>query len=29
VATVWFPWLQRMRCELSRLSCWPMDEALV
>jgi hypothetical protein len=20
------PWLRRMRCELSRLNCWPMDE---
>jgi len=26
VATEWFPWLQRMRCELSQLNCWPMDE---
>ncbi|GAB1364668.1 hypothetical protein MASR1M32_39040 [Rhodobacter sp.] len=26
VATAWSPWLRRMRCELSRLSCWPMDE---
>ena len=25
-ATAWSPWLQRMRCELSRLNCWPMDE---
>jgi len=27
VATAWSPWLRRMRCELSRLNCWPMDEA--
>jgi DNA (cytosine-5)-methyltransferase 1 len=26
VATAWSPWLRRMRSELSRLSCWPMDE---
>ena len=26
VATAWSPWLRRMRCELSRLNCWPMDE---
>ena len=26
VATAWSLWLQRMRCELSQLSCWPMDE---
>jgi len=26
VATVWSPWLQRMRFGLSQLSCWPMDE---
>ena len=25
-ATAWSLWLQRMRCELSRLNCWPMDE---
>jgi len=25
-ATGWFPWLQRMRCELWQLNCWPMDE---
>jgi hypothetical protein len=23
VATVWSPWLRRMRSELSRLNCWP------
>ena len=27
VAMAWFPWLQRMRSELSQLSCWPMGEA--
>ena len=27
VATAWSPWLRRMRCELSQLNCWPMDEA--
>jgi len=27
VATAWSPWLRRMRCELSRLNCWPMDDA--
>lgn len=27
VATAWCPWLQRMRSELSQLSCWPMGEA--
>jgi hypothetical protein len=26
VATEWSRWLQRMRSELWRLSCWPMDE---
>jgi hypothetical protein len=26
VATAWFPWLRRMRYELSQLNCWPMDE---
>jgi hypothetical protein len=26
VATAWSPWLQHMRCELSRLNCWPMDD---
>ena len=26
VATAWSPWLRRMRCELWRLNCWPMDE---
>ena len=26
VAMAWSPWLRRMRCELSRLNCWPMDE---
>ena len=26
VATAWSPWLRRMRCELSRLNFWPMDE---
>ncbi len=26
VATAWSPWLRRMRCELSQLNCWPMDE---
>jgi DNA (cytosine-5)-methyltransferase 1 len=26
VATAWSPWLQRMRCELWRLNCWPMNE---
>ena len=26
VATAWSRWLQRMRCELSQLNCWPMDE---
>ena len=25
-ATAWSRWLPRMRCELSRLSCWPIDE---
>ena len=25
VATEWSPWLQRMRCELWQLNCWPMD----
>jgi len=29
VATAWSPWLQRMRCELSRLNCWPEDEVAV
>lgn len=27
VAMAWCPWLQRMRSELSQLSCWPMGEA--
>lgn len=27
VAMAWSRWLRRMRCELSRLNCWPMDEA--
>ena len=27
VATAWSRWLRRMRCELWRLNCWPMDEA--
>ena len=27
VATEWSRWSRRMRCELSRLNCWPMDEA--
>lgn len=26
VATAWSRWLQRMRCELSRLNCWPMGD---
>ena len=26
VETAWSPWLRHMRCELSRLNCWPMDE---
>jgi hypothetical protein len=26
VATEWCRWLRRMRSELSRLSCWPMDD---
>ena len=26
-ATAWCHWLPRMRSELSRLNCWPMDEA--
>ncbi len=26
VAMAWSPWLQRMRCELWQLNCWPMDE---
>jgi hypothetical protein len=26
VATEWSRWSQRMRSELSQLSCWPMDE---
>ena len=26
-ATAWSHWLPRMRCELSRLNCWPTDEA--
>ena len=26
-ATAWSHWLPRMRCELSQLNCWPMDEA--
>ncbi len=26
VATEWSRWLPRMRCELSRLNCWSMDE---
>ena len=26
VATEWSRWLRRMRCELSQLNCWPMDE---
>ncbi len=26
VATAWSRWLRRMRSELSRLNCWPMDE---
>lgn len=25
-ATAWSPWLRRMRCEISRLNCWPMAE---
>jgi hypothetical protein len=25
-ATAWSHWLPRMRSELSRLNCWPMDE---
>ena len=29
VATGWSRWLQRMRCELSRLNCWPKDEVVV
>jgi hypothetical protein len=29
VATAWSLWLRRMRCELWRLNCWPMDEAAV
>lgn len=24
--TEWSPWLRRMRCELSQLNCWPMDD---
>ena len=27
VATAWSRWLRRMRFELWRLNCWPMDEA--
>lgn len=27
VATEWSRWLRRMRCELSQLNCWSMDEA--
>ncbi|MEF3046103.1 hypothetical protein [Pseudotabrizicola sp. L79] len=26
VAMAWSRWLRRMRCELWRLNCWPMDE---
>ncbi|GHE01003.1 hypothetical protein GCM10008024_14900 [Allgaiera indica] len=26
-ATEWSRWLPRMRSELSRLNCWPMDES--
>ena len=26
VATAWFRWLRRMRCDLSQLNCWPVDE---
>lgn len=26
VETAWSPWLRRMRCELSQLNCWPMDD---
>ncbi len=26
VATVWSPWLRRMRSELSQLNCWQMDK---
>lgn len=28
VATEWCRWLRRMRSELWRLSCWPMDEGV-
>jgi hypothetical protein len=28
VETAWSRWLRRMRCELSRLNCWPMDEVV-
>ena len=28
VAMAWSPWLRRMRCELSRLNCWPVDEVV-
>ena len=28
VATAWSPWLQRMRCELWRLSCWRMNDGV-
>ena len=27
-ATAWSHWLPRMRSELSRLNCWPMDEGV-
>lgn len=27
-ATAWSHWLPRMRSELSRLNCWPMDEVV-
>jgi DNA (cytosine-5)-methyltransferase 1 len=26
VATAWSRWLRRMRCELSRLNCWPIND---
>lgn len=28
VTTEWSRWLRRMRCELWRRNCWPMDEAV-
>lgn len=28
VATAWSRWLRRMRSELLRLNCWPMDDGV-